>query len=160
MKNDDWDDYIPEGHQDTTVWEIGDITFSEDIINEGEAVGDRILNIKSIGECKIEVYTVNEGQIPHFHLFKKDHSFETCICIYSPNFFSHGGKYRDVLNRKQCKILDEYLRQPTKFSPNISIWESIQIIWESGNQKTCRFPENRKVYSQPDYSSMTQFKDV
>lgn len=150
--------YYPEDHIDRTDFYIGTIIFPDTLLQEYEISGKYRLNEKSIGECKIEVYAMKEGNIPHFHLFTPDHSFETCICIYSPNFFSHGGKYRDVLNSRQCKMLDEYLRQPSKQNPIDAVWKLIQSTWEVGNQN-CKFPQERKIYLQPDYSRMTQFKD-
>ena len=157
MKKDDWDDYIPEGHKDIEVWHIGTIEFSEQLLQEEEHGGLDRLNINSIGICKIEVYS-NEGNVPHFHLFTPNHSFETCICIYSNNFFSHDGKYRDKLNRKQCKILNEYLKQQDKRMPKLTVWEGIMYAWESANED-CKFSKDRKVNKQPDYSDMTQYRD-
>lgn len=137
------DNYIPEGHTDFTEFFIGNIVF----------------NPKSIGECKVEVYP-NEGPIPHFHIFKPDHSFETCICIYSANYFAHGGKYRDTLNSKQCKQLNEWLelQNYNNFAFSITNWEAIVFAWGLGNPK-CKSPNYQKVKMQPDYTRMLNFKD-
>ena len=152
----DFENYIPEDHKDIEVWHIGTIIFAESLL-ETEYSGNTRLNLKSIGECKIEVYT-NEGSIPHFHLFNKDKTFETCICVYSNNYFAHGGKYLDKLSTKQCSILDEYLRQPSKQDKNISVWNAIRLSWEFGNQDS-KFPDNRKVYIQPNYKTLSNYKN-
>ena len=130
---------------------IGTIIFPETLLQEAEILGKYRLNEKSIGECNIEVYS-NEGNIPHFHLFNTDHSFETCICIYSANFFVHGRKYIDTLNSSQCKILDRYLQSPCKHFDDITVWQAIRILWEVVNPN-CRFPDSKKVYKQPDYTN-------
>lgn len=150
--------YIPEGHQDIEVFSIGYILFSENVIKEAEVTRKegRYVDDK-FGECKIEVYA-NEGQIPHFHLFNLDKSFETCICIYSNNYFAHGGKYTNKLNKRQCKELNDWLKQPNIKAP-LSNWEMIYAMWEAGNSEKCKFPEKRKVTIQPDYSELLNYKN-
>ena len=78
-----------EGHTDEIIGLLGIINF-DDFINEQE-IGDKNKRFKSksIGECKVEVYS-SEGAIPHMHVFNNDNSFEACICIYSNNYFAHG----------------------------------------------------------------------
>ena len=149
---------LPEGHlPDPDFYELGSITFTESLLEE-EIIGNkRRINFNSIGECKIEVYR-NEGIIPHFHLSTKDRKFECCICIYSNNFFSHGGKYRGTLSGKQCKQLNDYLSSDSKVS-GFTVWDLIRATWETSNMNNV-FPDNRKVNKQPDYSNMTQFKDA
>ena len=148
---------IPEGHSpDLEVYELGRITFSEELLEHEVNNGKRV-NFNSIGECKIEVYP-NEGSIPHFHLSSIDKKFESCICIYSNNFFSHGGKYRDTLSAKQCNQLNDYLKSEARLQ-RFTIWDSISLIWDTCNPN-CKFPKDRIVSKQPDYSKMTQFKDV
>jgi hypothetical protein len=136
---------------------IGIIKF-EDELNEAEiiATGGRF-NPSRIGLCKINVYS-NEGQKPHFHLYKLNGNdeFETCICIYSNNYFSHGGKYTSKLNSKQCKELNDWLKNPNKTYPNLSNWEAIVYEWERGNGGK-KF--KNKVSVQPDYDKMNMFKD-
>lgn len=144
--------YIPDNHENAKEVTISTINFDESI-NESQ-VG--ITNIRKIGECKIEVYA-NEGNIPHFHMYNSDRSFDSCICIYSPNYFSHGGKYRSTLSSSQCKLLDTILRSKNEL--NVSLWVQIVILWESMNSQ-CKFPENRKVKTQPDYTKMVNFKDA
>ena len=114
---------------------------------------------KELVNVKIEVYP-KEGQIPHFHIFNKDHSFESCIRIYDNHYFSHGGKYRSILSTTQAKELDYWLRlQNSRSNKVISNWEFAKETWEFNNLN-CRFPQNKKVLIQPDYSKMNSFRDV
>ena len=140
--------------------EIGIITFKDDFYKSIEiSKGTHRFNTKRIGECKIEVYP-KEGQIPHFHIFNKDHSFESCIRIYDNHYFSHGGKYRSILSTTQAKELDYWLRlQNSRSNKDISNWEFAKETWEFNNLN-CRFPQNKKVSIQPDYSKMNSFRDV
>lgn len=67
-------------------------------------------------------------------------------------------KYTDRFNSKQCKQLNDYLKQ---INPKISlrpttIWESIVIEWE--NTSTYNYPY--RVGSQPHYEDITMFRDV
>lgn len=141
------------------VIEIGLITFKDDFYKSIEvSKGNHRFNTKRIGECKVEVYT-NEGQIPHFHIYNKNHSFESCIRIYDNHYFSHGGKYRSILSGSQAKELDYWLRLQNSKDPNITNWSFIVKEWERNNIN-CRFPQNKKVSIQPDYSKMNSFRDV
>ena len=140
--------------------EIGSITFKDDFYESIEiSKGTHRFNTKRIGECKIEVYP-KEGQIPHFHIFNKDHSFESCIRIYDNHYFSHGGKYRSILSAFQAKELDYWLRLQNSRSDKVnSNWEFAKETWEFNNLN-CIFPQNKKVSIQPDYSKMNSFRDV
>lgn len=146
-----------EDHDELEYYRIGTINFDDELIVEKQIqIGNRF-NTKSIGECVIDIYP-NEDPIPHFHIYNKDKSFNTCIRIYENMYFSHGGKYTDKFNSKQCKQLNDYLKQ---INPKISlrpttIWESIVIEWE--NTSTYNYPY--KVGSQPHYEDMIMFRDV
>ena len=57
--------------------------FDKDLLQEREIIGQRRLNPKSIGECRVEVYGPNEGSIPHFHIFNSDKSlFNSIYCLF------------------------------------------------------------------------------
>ena len=137
---------------------LGIINF-DDSINEQE-IGDKNnrFRTKSIGECKVEIYN-GEGTVPHMHVFNKDKSFEACICIYSNNYFAHGGKYTDTFSSKQCREFNEWMsRLNTKFPGALTNWQVAVGLWETDNPD-CKFPENRKVRIQPHYEDMINFKD-
>jgi hypothetical protein len=135
---------------------IGIINFEEDL-NEAEIGGNDRFRPSKIGVCKVEVYA-NEGQKPHFHLYKLNGNdeFETCICIYSNNYFSHGGKYTSKMNNKQCKELNTWLNKPNKKDPTITNWQAAVNQWEMGNGGK-NFKD--KTNNQPDYDKMNSFSD-
>ena len=148
---------LPEGHHLATEVTIGTIVF-DDVLTEDEIISKKgRYNPTGLGECKIEVYN-GEGDMPHFHLFRIDKSFECCICIYSPHYFAHGGKYKDQLNSKQRKQLDDWLDSSTKTLPQINNWSLIKSFWETMNPM-CKFPDSRKVANKPYYRNMTDYKD-
>lgn len=126
----------------------GIITFKEELL-EQEIGGKNRLNLgKKIKECKVEVYN-GEGQIPHMHVYSTNGNFSTCVCIYSPHYFSHGGKYTGKFNSSQCKQFNDWIQDH---------WKNIVRIWEDSNPN-CKFPESRKTKIQPNYTYMENFKD-
>lgn len=147
-----------EGHKDPEFYLLGTINFTNSI-NEQEVVQkNQRFKTKSIGECKVEIYP-NEGPVPHMHVYNNDKSFESCICVYSNNYFAHGGKYTSKFSSKQCREFNEWMKnQNTKFPGNITNWQAVAFAWEIANPD-CKFPENRKVKTQPHYEDMINFKD-
>ena len=132
---------------------IGTIDFN-DSINEQEAGR---FNTKSIGECKVLVYN-GEGQIPHMHIYNKDKSFDTCVCIYSNNYFSHGGKYKSKFTSKQCKEFNKWMSKTNYAVDDMTNWQCAKMIWSIMNPD-CKFTDSRKVKTQPHYEDMINFKD-
>ena len=133
---------------------IGTIDFN-DSINEQEAGR---FNTKSIGECKVLVYN-GEGQIPHMHIYNKDKSFDTCVCIYSNNYFSHGGKCKSKFTSKQCKEFNKWMTElNNNFDPPTTNWQAIKSLWNVMNPDY-KFTDSRKVKTQPHYEDMINFKD-
>ena len=109
---------------------IDTINFTTDKVFLEDCVG-RINFPINIGQCNIYVYS-NEGTIPHFHIIPKNGIGESCICIYEPLYFNHGGKQLR-LNSKQRKILDDWLEQQSTIAPEVTNWRLICISWETGN---------------------------
>ena len=143
----------PEGHSDPEVLLVGNIDF-EDVFDEQE-IGR--INTKSIGECKVEIYP-NEGSIQHMHIYNKDKSFDTCVCIYSNNYFSHGGKYKSKFTSKQCKDFNKWMSKTNYAVDDMTNWQCTKMKWAIMNPD-CKFPENCKVKTQPHYEDMVNFKD-
>ena len=152
------DEYVVPGHQNAEKITIGTINFN-DVIAEQQVQGNKRFNPNDIGECVIEVYP-REGPIPHFHIFSRDKKFNTCIRIYENFYFSHGGKYKDIFNSKQCKQLNEYLKQDyTKGRVKITIWDEIIFSWYILNPD-CIYPDSKKANTQPHYENLSMFKDI
>lgn len=103
-----------------------------------------------IGKLQLYVYT-GEGTIPHFHLFEKDHKFETCVCIDKPEYFHHGRK-SGVLNSKQKELLIRELSKEVELDDGItcSLWRKIKIIWNSDTRN--KFKSVAK--KMPDYTEL------
>ena len=134
------DEYVEPGHQNPEKITIATIDFN-DVIAEQQVQGNKRFN-------------------PNFHIFSKDKKFDTCIRIYENFYFSHGGKYKDIFNSKQCKQLNEYLKQDyTKGRVKITIWDEIIFSWYILNPD-CIYPDNKKANNQPHYENLSMFKDV
>ena len=69
------------------------------------------------------------GPIPHFHIINKDGTFEVCVRIYENMYYSHEGKYYNILNYKQCKKLNEFLRNYNDKFYKFTNWWLIHYIW-------------------------------
>lgn len=148
-----------EGHTDNIIGSLGTINFNE-YINEQEIENkNNRFKTKIIGECKIEIYS-SEGSIPHMHVFNNDKSFETCVCIYSNNYFTHRGKYTSKFSSKQCREFNKWMSKINTKSPSaITNWQAAAGFWEFANPE-CKFPKNHKVKIQPNYENMVNFKDI
>ena len=145
-------------HTDEISGLLGTINFDESITEQEIESKNNRFKSKSIGECKVEVYS-SEGPIPHMHIYNSDKSFEACICIYSNNYFAHGGKYTSKFSSKQCKEFNEWMKKRnSKSVGNITNWEAVAGFWEFANPD-CKFPENQKVKTQPHYEDMINFKE-
>ena len=151
-------EFIPKEHINSTFdtkFLIGEIIFKEEYININEVEvkdSQRYNPGRSIGECKIEVYG-GEGDIPHFHVFNKNGSFDTCIKIYSAEYFHYEGHTGVFESSKDRKELDRWLRKRNKILKNSTNWEIIVYLWESANPN-CLFPILNKTNIQPDYSKL------
>ena len=133
-----------EGHTDDIIGLLGSINFSESINEQEVENKNNRFKSKSIGECKVEIYS-SECAVPHMHVFNCDKSFEACICIYSNNYFAHGGKYISKFSSKQCKEFNEWMKKiNTKIPGDLTNWQAAVGFWEFANPD-CKFPQNRKV---------------
>lgn len=141
-------------HFDAEVFQIGTIDFSTAINEKEIGIRNRYNPGGSIGVCKIEVYE-NEGQIPHFHITSIDKKFSCCVRIFDNHFFQHG-KHQGALNSNQCVELDAWLRLPFK-TMNQTNWGAIATSWFVQNPY-CRYPKEKQVDIQPDYTTMTEFR--
>lgn len=136
------------------IFNIGDINLSIPIISE--QVVD-LLNISPYGECKVDVYS-GEGQVPHFHITRKDSkkkkNLSCCIKIFEPDYFVHG-VHKGTLTNEQIKTLDSWLRSPHRNDVSRTNWEVIRDLWLIISQYTT--PESfrkYKQYTQPNYLYM------
>lgn len=132
---------------------IGDIDFSS--IIEEDTMGSK--KFSGIRTCKVEVYSA-EGQIPHMHIFKSDKKFETCVCIYSSEYFAHGGKYTQTFSSGQRKVLNNWMKEIRPDGLGLTHWQAIMVAWETMH-KDCKYPDKLKVSEQPDYTKLHGFRE-
>lgn len=140
-------------------YKIGEIDFSN-IIQESTN-----LNLPSIGKCSVYVRG-NEGPIPHFHLISNSKSrvkgnkgnFESCICIYQPLYFNHGG-YQDKLTRKEAILLNNWMKEKVNTKEenlkNVSNWGFICTLWAFSGNPLINVPKNPV---QPVYSDLQNMR--
>lgn len=96
-----------ESHDDNDYVMIGQIELFDDHDAMVEKViGDLDLKGK-IKSVTVELFLREGWTKPHFHVYN-DH-FSTAIRLDTNEYFIHG-KYKDKLNDRQAKILDEFLR--------------------------------------------------
>ena len=117
-----------------------------------EDCADRINFPINIGQCNIYVYS-NEGTIPHFHIIPKNGIGESCICIYEPLYFNHGGKQLR-LNSKQRKILNNWLSSPNEKLNSVTNWDIVALSFDNANETNFY----NKEAKQPNYSNMNSYK--
>lgn len=108
---------------------------------------------------EIFVCTNDPGKIPHFHLRDVDDwsRFHTCIRIDKAEYFHHGSK-QDMLNNKEKKQLDQFMKSTTKKKIHrpgadpliLTNWEYICILWDDNNSDV-ELPDD---IIQPDYSKL------
>lgn len=107
---------------------------------------------------KLAIYG-DEGLIPHFHFYKgcapekgipKDKiNGGGCICITSPNYFSHGN-HNEKLSSKEIEGLKEFLKKQNKLDPKKNNWEMILLSWGLENPDRDIVPLNLKM---PNWTS-------
>ena len=104
---------------------------------------------------EIYVNTNDGGNNAHFHYRKKNNwdEFHTCIMIEEAEYFHHDGK-EDVLNSKQRKLLDEFLRSKVTIARYadkfVNNWELICFLWDINNSDKM-IPEDTEM---PDYRQL------
>lgn len=135
---------------------LGTIDFKDLFIEQEIEDLDKRFKTKSIGVCKVEIYG-SEGPVPHMHIFNDNKSFECCVCIYSNNYFAHGGKYKSKFTSKQSKEFNKWMQKiNSKYGNEMTNWQVAVYLWENSNPD-CKFPESKKVDVQPHYENMTNY---
>ena len=127
---------------------IGRINFSENI-NERSVGSD---DISKLGECTVHVYD-GEGNLPHCHIFNNDKSFETCVRLDIAEYFSHGNKYKDTFNSRQCRELNRWFKKKNKANESFTNWEICKLFW---NVSATNYNNKNKISinKQPDYTKL------
>lgn len=95
----------------------------------------------------------SEGNTPHMHIWDNSsngHSFHTCVCLNSINYFHHSGK-EGVLSQKQKESLVEFLKSECSKNHRYKTnWEYALSMWNDNN------PTSTKVDEESDVLDYTQ----
>ena len=147
-------------HISKNKYTIGSI--DDFVTNEIEEVTISTNEISKVGVVKISVYG-GEGPVPHFHIEGKD--FSCCVCIFDNRYFDHG-IHQDILNTKQLKELDRFMRDKSSINEKLTNWEAAKFIWEAANiennddiSMVLRYKlEYKNKTKQPDYTKIDGYK--
>lgn len=126
--------YIQESSEENIVEVImSEIPLLDDeFITEDMIVRDNLPgHIKGTNTVKIEVYTNEGDNVPHFHI-ENGQGFSCCPKLYSAEYFDHGW-HTDMLNKKQSKFIDRLLRK--SFGKDRTVWQECVRVW-------CKYPQN------------------
>ncbi len=99
-------------------------TLNEDLIVKNNLPG----HIDGGNIVKIEVYT-NEGEnIPHFHI--ENDKFSCCVEIFKCAYFVHSW-HTDTLNNSQAKRINKIMKSKYTNIGNvpISVWQKCVMVW-------------------------------
>ena len=120
-----------------------------ELLNEGSInLNANPLNIK--GVTMVIVHTNEGNNIPHFHI-KRSGKHDCCIMLNENRFFNHGNN-DSVLNKKEMKELDRWLRE-INITRNRTNFESLCDMWNESNHTT------RANYDRDfDYTNIMQYK--
>ena len=104
---------------------------------ESQLEPSMILEMAQIGsfdnnKLTIYVYSREGGYKPHFHIENKDKSFVTCIDMTTNKYFHHGGK-EGVLDTRQRKELDKFLRAKHHKGRGETNWTEIIKAWNNND---------------------------
>ncbi len=143
--------YVNEKNQVGTL--IGKIEFNS-IIDEAKInTDDSYLNLDGPGACNVYVFA-KEGANEHFHIKSTNGKFETCVRIYSAQFFCHDDMKHKALSKGNCELLDKWLRLPNYKNPKKSNWQVIKDEWKKNNPDSKYKKPPKEVFEQPDYTKM------
>lgn len=121
-----------------------------ELLNEGSInLNSNPLNIKGV---TMVIVHPNEGDnIPHFHI-KREREHDCCIMLNENKFFNHGNN-DSVLNKKEMKELDKWLRKQNKVYTTKTNFQTLCDIW---NEASHIVPADRNRYF--DYSNIASYK--
>ena len=140
---------------------IGTIEFGENLSEQviGNKKNIPIFKNSFKGKCVIEIYGYEGNSMPHFHITSVDKKFSCCICIFDNRFFTHG-KHKDVLARKDWKVLDEWMRKDNDDNKDETNWERIVEVWNMSNGTNYKNNDIELDYdNQPDYTTIKPYKE-
>lgn len=101
------------------------------------------------------MYTDDDGNIPHFHVYDINKKLDTCIEISRNKYFLHGKHQGIITSSKIRKMLYDFLRSRPKSFQRRSYdnnWQWIKEIWNSSDHRM-KVPDD--ITEPPDYTNIT-----
>ena len=123
----------------------------QELLNEGSiSIQKNPIDIKRV--TTILVHSSEGNDIPHFHIVREDMK-DCCIMLNDNRFFDHG-KNDTLINAKECRALDDWMRSRNKSKPSMNNWTILAMMWN--DIPNARFKVD--LSDQPDYSSINPYK--
>lgn len=111
--------------------------------------------IRGLRDPYIVTYFGEFDKIAHFHLISEKDKFEATIALFSNHYVTYTddtrSKYLDLLNEKQRKDLDKFLRKPYKKARKVESNWSYIAVWINDNNN---LGYNGYKEEQPDYTKL------
>lgn len=110
------------------------------------------INLKNkVKMVTVELYLREGWEKPHLHIYNNDKSFNCAVRLDVNSYFIHGD-YKDVLNEKQAKLFDNFMKENPK-NVSVSRWRYAVDTFN------LEFPEHPiKTKEQPKYSMLNYTK--
>ena len=124
------------------------------IINEG-SVNLTKNPIKVDDVQYIMVHTTEGDSIPHFHIIRSKYGVHDCCVMLNDNKFFNHGKNDSLLNSKEQRELDKWLRKQNKGKPEHTNFQELAEMWN-------KIPNARfrvDLYRDFDYTNMGLYKE-
>ena len=133
-----------------------------------ECIHDEILKHQRIDEMArvgvmentydVIVYTDDMGYIPHVHIIDtstRGKEFDCCVKLETNEYFVHG-KHLDTFNSKQCKLFDNFMKQPCRSPKYRNNYEFAVEMWNANNSNSYVqiIEDELGNIIQPDYSTI------
>lgn len=137
-----------------------------------ECIHDEFLKRKRLDEMArvgvmnnvfdVIVYTDDMGYIPHVHIIDnatRGEDFDCCVQLKTNQYFSHGN-HQDIFNSKQCKLFDDFMKQPCRSPKYRNNYEFAVEMWNANNSDSyiqIIEDENGDII-QPNYSVILPYR--
>lgn len=136
----------------TIIMAIFDIDrINQELLNEGSInIQKNPIDIKRV--LSILVHTSEGNDIPHFHIVRNDMN-DCCIMLDDNRFFDHGNN-DTLLNAKECRALEDWMKSKNKSKPGMNNWTVLALMWN--DIPNVRIKVNLSKI--PDYSTIKPYK--
>ena len=108
------------------------------------------------------VHTDDMGFVPHVHIIDRNtggNEFDCCVQLEKNHYFIHGN-HVDMFNSRQCKIFDDFMKQPCRSPKYRNNYEFAVEMWNANNSESyvqIKEDENGEIIM-PDYNIIFPYK--